>query len=76
LFAGFVGDVDRLANGNVLIVDGGLNGAEPFPELSARIVEVVPAGESGGEIVWGLEVQGGPGWVVYRAERLSSVYGR
>ncbi len=76
LFAGFVGDVDRLANGNVLIVDGGLNGAEPFPELSARIVEVVPAGGSGGELVWGLEVQGGPGWVVYRAERLSSVYGR
>ncbi len=76
LFAGFVGDVDRLANGNVLIVDGGLNGSDPFPELSARIVEVVPADGSGGDLVWGLEVHGGPGWVVYRAERLPSVYGR
>jgi hypothetical protein len=74
LFAAFVGDVDRLANGNILIVDGGLNGTEPFPELSARIVEVVPADGSGGDLVWGLEIQGGPGWVVYRAERLSSVY--
>lgn len=76
LFAAFVGDVDRLDNGNVLIVDGGLNGAEPFPELSARIVEVLPADGSGGDMVWSLEVRGGPGWVVYRAERLASVYGR
>ena len=75
LFAAFVGDVDRLANGNVLIVDGGLNGGGEFPDLSARIVEVLPADGSGGDEVWTLEVQGGPGWVVYRAERLDSVYG-
>ncbi len=71
-FAGFVGDADRLSNGNVLIVDGALAGR---PEgLSAQIVEVVPAeGGQDGDPVFTLRVDGGPTWIVYRAERLDAL---
>jgi len=72
-FAGFVGDADRLANGNVLITDGGLNG-DIDGVTSAQIVEVVPFGSDGGDIVWRLTVEGGAGWVVYRSERLAGVF--
>jgi hypothetical protein len=72
-FAGFVGDADRLANGNVLITDGGLNGSMDGV-TSAQIVEVVPFGSDGGDIVWRLTVEGGAGWVVYRSERLAGVF--
>jgi len=72
-FAGFVGDADRLANGNVLITDGGLNGGIDGV-TSAQIVEVVPFGSDGGDIVWRLTVEGGAGWVVYRSERLAGVF--
>lgn len=73
-FAPFVGDADRLANGNVLITDGGLFGA--VDDVSAQIVEVVPADDpAGNEVVFELRVTGGQGWAVYRAERLPSLYG-
>ena len=74
LFAAFVGDADRLENGNVLITDGGVNG-NGDDGLSAQIVEVTPSGTDGGEVVFSLEVEGGVGWIVYRSERIPSVYG-
>lgn len=74
LFAAFVGDADRLENGNVLITNGGVNGAGG-DGLSAQLVEVVPRGIDEGEVVFSFEVDGGPGWIVYRAERVPSIYG-
>jgi len=74
LFAAFVGDADRLENGNVLITNGGVNGSTG-DALSAQITEVVPVGADDGSVVFSLEVNGGPGWIVYRAERIASVYG-
>jgi arylsulfate sulfotransferase len=74
ILAPFVGDADRLANGNVLVTDGGLQAV--VDGVSAQIVEVVPAAEGdGGDRVFELRVEGGPSWVVYRAERLPSLYG-
>jgi hypothetical protein len=72
LFAAFVGDADRLDNGNVLITNGGMNGAGG---LSAQIVEVVPRLPDGGDVVFNFEVDGGAGWIVYRAERIPSLFG-
>ncbi len=72
LFAAFVGDADRLDNGNVLITNGAMNGAGG---LSAQIVEVVPRLPDGGDVVFNFEVDGGAGWIVYRAERIPSLFG-
>ena len=74
IFAGFVGDADRLSNGNILITNGGINGTLDG-ELSAQIVEVVPSPTSGGDVVFSFEVNGGPGWIVYRSERVPSAFG-
>ena len=71
-FAAFVGDADRLDNGNVLITDGGL--VQPLG-VSAQIVEVVPAGTIGGDVVFQLQVIDGEGWGIYRAERVPALYG-
>lgn len=75
-FAAFVGDADFLENGNVLITDGGLNGLSANADLSAQLVEVVPDVTDGeDEVVFRFEVEGGPGWLIYRSERIPSVYG-
>ncbi len=74
IYAPFVGDADGLANGNVLITNGGVNGASS-DILSAQLVEVVPSMPDGGEVVFNLEIGGGAGWIVYRSERIPSIYG-
>ena len=71
LFAPFVGDADRLENGNVLIADGAINGT--IGNYTAQISEVVP-GADGGEVIFNLRVSEGAGWAVYRAERLPTLY--
>lgn len=73
-FAFFVGDADPLANGNVLVTNGGLT--SEASDVSAQLVEVDPAdGPRGGDPVWELRVHDDPpDWVVYRAERIESLY--
>jgi hypothetical protein len=73
LYAEFLGDADRMENGNVLIVHGGI---WPHPGTQrARIIEVVPEGVNGGDIVWDLALGDADVPVtVYRAERLPSLY--
>ncbi len=73
VFTPFVGDADLLNNGDVLITFGGINGG--IDGLSAQILEVVPSQPEGGEVLFDLRVEGGAGWIVYRAERIPSVYG-
>lgn len=83
IFTPFLGDVDRHANGNVLITHGG--GSSADGGYLAKIVEVIPGEAPDGsadEIVFDLEVGAGEarpdgaptGWTVYRAERLASLY--
>lgn len=82
-FAPFVGDADRLGNGNVLITDGGMvdDPAVPLQDpgnlKSARILEVT--GEAAPAKVWEVTVRddaatGAVGYHVYRADRLGSLY--
>lgn len=73
-YSGFISDADQLSNGNVLITHGGIGTFPPGPEdpLHILIREVVPEGESGGDIVW--ELQSDPGFVTYRSERIESFY--
>lgn len=75
LFASFIGDADRLSNGNVLITHGGADFMNPTSFLHTRIIEVVPDGAAGGDIVWQLDA-GSPEQTVatYRAERIDSFY--
>jgi hypothetical protein len=76
LYARFLGDADRLQNGNVLITHGGIDLPEETDGYRrAAIIEVVPEGASGGDIVWDLRV-GTPEEpvTVYRAERIVSFY--
>lgn len=70
LFAAFLGDADRLPNGNVLIDHGGIDRYQP--PAHGRIIEVVPEGEAGGDVVFDLRLPGP--WVSYRAERLPSLW--
>ncbi len=74
VYGAFVGDVDALANGNVLVTDGGVNGTRG-DGLSAQIVEIVPGPGADGDEVFRLEVLGDAGWVVYRSERVPSIHG-
>lgn len=73
VYAFFLGDADRLPNGNVLINHGGIR-TQDEPDR-ARLIEVVPNGTDGGDIVWELHlgVADDPA-IVYRAERLPSLY--
>jgi hypothetical protein len=64
-FTVFVGDADRLANGNVLVCAGGVRGNQTSG--LARLHEVT--GDASAELVWSLEIEA----VVYRATRLSSL---
>jgi len=82
-YSQFVGDADRLANGNVLICDGGrvTDPAVPLLNLSnrkwARVLEL--GGEQCHEVVFeivlrGEEGDGTVGFSSYRAQRLDSLY--
>ena len=73
LFAFFLGDADRLENGNVLITHGGIWN-RPATQRS-RIIEVTSDNESEDSIVWDLALGDTDVPVtVYRAERLPSLY--
>jgi arylsulfate sulfotransferase len=77
VYAPFVGDADRLGNGNVLIDHGGASDQDGT--LYARLVEVTPGDAPDGsddEIVFDLTVgDGEDGWTSYRVDRLTSLYG-
>jgi hypothetical protein len=70
LYADFLGDADQLANGNVLISAGGIGQVEP--PAYGRMIEVVPTGASGGDIVYDVSLP--DTYTSYRAERLTSLY--
>ena len=74
VYSGFISDADMLPNGNVLVTNGGVGSFPPNPEdpLNILIREVVPEGESGGDVVW--ELQSDDGFASYRAERIESFY--
>jgi hypothetical protein len=74
LYAFFVGDTDHLANGNVLVDNGGI--IDP-PTGNAQITELVPAGDgNGADVVFDLRITGpGTHWFAYRSERIPSLYG-
>lgn len=77
LYAPYIGDSDRVANGNVLIDHGGIAGPMPDPPryTHARIIEVVPDGAAGGDIVWELNMGTADVPVSsYRSERIPSLY--
>ena len=72
-FASFVGDADRLENGNVLITDGGY--ADRPDGITAQITEVVPDdSEAGGRIVFDLRIADERELIIYRAERIPTLY--
>jgi arylsulfate sulfotransferase len=74
VYAYFLSDADQLENGNVLITHGGIEHPETGG-LYARLVEVVPEGDSGGDVVFDVTVGDGSGggWTVYRADRLPTL---
>ncbi len=75
-YAEFIGDADVLENGNVLITHGGIGAFPPDPAdpLHILVREVVPDGQSGGDVVWEFRSAPNELWVTYRAERISSFY--
>ncbi len=74
LYAFFVGDADQLDNGNVLIDHGGI-GSSFDTTSGARIIEVVPEGVAGGEIVMDFRMGSIDDPVIsYRAERIESLF--
>jgi hypothetical protein len=70
LYADFLGDADQLPNGNVLVGFGGIGQVE-LP-ARGRMIEVVPTGSEGGDIVWDVSLP--DTYTSYRAERLASLY--
>lgn len=76
IYTAFIGDADQLPNGNVLITHGGIGEfpAPPDQPLRAVIVEVVPSGDSDGEVVWRLDTDTTSSHAVYRSERIESFY--
>lgn len=71
-FTSFLGDVDELENGNVLVTHGAI--ADDEERLSARVVEVVRGGADDGEVVYDLRVgEGDDQWTVYRSQRVASL---
>ena len=75
-YSTFISDADVLENGNVLVTHGGIGTFPPTPEdpLHILIREVVPDGESGGDVVWELRSAPGEVYLTYRAERIPSFY--
>ncbi len=78
MYAGFLGDADRLDNGNVLVVNGGIPQPDPGPDDFNRcaIVEAAPAETGdGAEVVWDLRIGTVDRPVTcYRAEHVASLY--
>ena len=86
VYADFVGDADALGNGNVLIAHGGiLLGEFVYDEelgqetiavrVKGRLLEVVPDGPDGGDVVLDVEfIDGRIGWFFFAAERIPSLY--
>ena len=75
-YATFISDADVLENGNVLVTNGGIGTFPPDPQdpLHILIEEVVPEGDSGGDVVWTLRSNPTKMYVTYRAERIPSFY--
>ena len=77
-YSTFISDADVLENGNVLVTHGGIGTFPPTPEdpLHILIREIVPEGESGGDVVWELESapETANSYLTYRAERIPSFY--
>lgn len=72
-YASFVGDADRMANGNVLMTNGGYAGRPD--QVSAQIVEVVPDDSpAGGRVVFDLRLDHPDQPIIYRAERIETFY--
>lgn len=74
LFSRFVGDANRLPNGNVLINHGGItNAAAPVDVL---VIEVDPDPVSGGDIVLSIDIEGPEGTLFgsFRAERIDTLF--
>jgi hypothetical protein len=73
-YSSFISDADMLSNGNVLITHGGIGTFPPDPAdpLHILVREIVPEGESGGDVVW--ELKSEFGYLTYRAERIESFY--
>jgi hypothetical protein len=76
IFTSFIGDADVLENGNVLITHGGIGSRDPedADPLRALIIEVVPEGTDGGEIVWEFRSDPSSPNTSYRSERITSFY--
>lgn len=76
VYSDFISDADVLANGNVLITFGGIGTFPPTPAdpLRALIVEVVPTGASGGDVVMQITTKDGQPNTVYRSERIETFY--
>jgi hypothetical protein len=75
IYARFLGDADRLENGDVLITYGGISPEAEDGFDHARITEVVPEGAEGGDIVWDMHMGSAEQPVtVYRSERIPSFY--
>ncbi|MEM8745576.1 MAG: aryl-sulfate sulfotransferase [Actinomycetota bacterium] len=77
VYASFIGDADVLENGNVLVTHGGIGQfVPPDPDNPLRMMvrEVVPSGESGGDVIWELLNDPTIPTVTYRAERIPSFY--
>lgn len=76
IYTSFIGDADQLANGNVLITHGGIGANPPDPDdpQHVLIIEVVPDGSSGGEIVWEFRNDPAGPNTSYRSERIESFY--
>ena len=77
-YSTFISDADVLENGNVLVTHGGIGTFPPTGEdpLHILIREIVPDGESGGDVVWELKSKSDTEYfyLTYRAERIPSFY--
>ena len=69
-YAFFVGDADRLSNGNVLITNGGVS--DHPSGVGIQIVEVEPRGRPGDDVVFEVRVAS-EDWFAYRAERVPAL---
>lgn len=72
IFTEFLGDVDELDNGNVLVTHGAVRDDEQ--RLTGRVIEVIRGGADDGEVVYDLRVgSGDEQWTVYRSQRVASL---
>ena len=71
IYSSLISDADELSNGNILVTHGAATG----DFFHVHIVEVVPEGASGGEIVWELQLGTADApYTMYRADRWESPY--